>query len=165
MAPGLTINVILKDHWGRARPYAVKEFGGPENFTPWWDPRGTCTGNCSFIAGEPSGAFWTLAPAAVLAPPQWRAIAFGAAVAYGTGVGLMRIAFGAHFASDVIFAGVITFLIIWLVHGLLYRLPASRITDARMEAWIGGITRPLYGRSASTKRKTKRPARRKTRRP
>ncbi|MBV9558550.1 MAG: phosphatase PAP2 family protein [Pseudolabrys sp.] len=170
LGPGLMTNVILKDNWGRARPYAVKEFGGPEKFTPWWDPRGACTGNCSFIAGEPSGAFWTLAPAAVLAPPQWRVAAYGAAVAFGVGVGVARIAFGAHFASDVLFAGVLTFLLIWLVHGLLYRFAATRISESKLEAIIGGVTRPLWTLVSPPARgrkrlKKKRPARRKARRP
>ncbi|MGB6550714.1 MAG: PAP2 family protein, partial [Xanthobacteraceae bacterium] len=65
LGPGLLTNVILKDHWGRPRPIDVQQFGGDYRFTSWWDPRGNCPDNCSFIAGEPSGAFWTLAPAAL----------------------------------------------------------------------------------------------------
>ncbi len=83
----------------------MHQFGGDYRFTPWWDPRGDCPDNCSFIAGEPSGAFWTLAPAA-LAPPEWRPLAYGAALAFGVGIGVLRIAGGAHFFSDVVFAGV-----------------------------------------------------------
>ena len=72
LAPGLVTNVILKDNWGRPRPIEVTEFDGPARFVPWWDPRGACDKNCSFVAGEGAGGFWTLAPAA-LAPPAWRA--------------------------------------------------------------------------------------------
>ena len=32
----------------------LTEFGGTGHFVPWWDPRGDCPKNCSFIAGEPS---------------------------------------------------------------------------------------------------------------
>jgi lipid A 4'-phosphatase len=120
LGPGLLANTILKDNWGRPRPIEVTEFGGPLKFMPWWDPRGACPKNCSFVAGEPSGAFWTLAPAA-LAPPQWRALAYGAALAFGTAIGLLRAAAGGHFISDVVFAGVFMFLLIWIVHGLYYR--------------------------------------------
>jgi membrane-associated PAP2 superfamily phosphatase len=63
LVPWLMANVVFKDHWGRPRPFYVTEFGGSEHFRPWWDPRGNCPKNCSFVAGEPSGAFWTLAPA------------------------------------------------------------------------------------------------------
>jgi len=125
LGPGLIANVILKDNWGRPRPIEVTEFGGPLTFLPWWDPRGPCPKNCSFVAGEPSGAFWTLAPAA-LAPPHWRALAYGAALAFGAAIGLVRAAGGGHFVSDVVFAGVFMFLLIWVMHGLLYRWRTMR---------------------------------------
>ena len=133
LGPGLIVNVGLKDYWGRARPIDVPQFGGVEPFTPWWDPRGACPKNCSFVAGEASGAFWTLAPAA-LAPPAWRAAAYAAATAFGIGVGLLRMAFGAHFLSDVAFAGVFMFLLIWTMHGLIYRWPRTRLSEAALEA-------------------------------
>ena len=94
LAPGLVSNVILKEHWGRPRPVEVKEFYGPDQFVAWWDPRGTCEKNCSFVAGEGAGGFWTLAPAA-LAPPAWRPLAYGAALLFGTAAGGMRISGGA----------------------------------------------------------------------
>src|SRR6202049_1557167 len=78
LAPGRMVNVALKEHWDRPRPIAVREFNGPDRFVPWWDPRGACGHNCSFVAGEASGAFWTLAPAA-LAPGPLRLLAYAAA--------------------------------------------------------------------------------------
>ena len=120
VGPGLLTNSLLKNHWGRARPIDVTEFGGSSRFTPWWDPRGDCPINCSFIAGEPAGAFWTMAPAA-LAPPQWRLLAYGAALAFGSAVGVLRIAGGGHFFTDVAFAGVFMYLVIWAGYGLIYR--------------------------------------------
>ena len=141
LAPGLMANVILKDHYGRPRPIDVRDLGGTEPFLPWWDPRGDCRKNCSFVAGEGSGAFWTLAPAA-LAPPPLRPFAYAAALGFGSAVGLLRIAFGGHFFTDVVFAGVFTFLIIWCVHGLLYRWSASRTTDAAIERALERLTVP-----------------------
>jgi lipid A 4'-phosphatase len=81
LGPGVLANGILKEHSARMRPEDVVQLGGSERFTPWWDPRGPCQENCSFIAGEPSGAFWTLAPAA-LTPPPWRALAYAGALAF-----------------------------------------------------------------------------------
>jgi membrane-associated PAP2 superfamily phosphatase len=132
LGPGVVTNMVLKEHWHRPRPIDVAQFGGDEHFRPWWDPRGDCPKNCSFVSGEASGAFWTLAAAAV-APPPWRALAYGAALVFGAGVSVLRMAAGAHFFTDVVFAGVFTFLVIWLVHGWLYRWPRSRITDAEVE--------------------------------
>jgi len=132
LGPGLLVNVGLKDHWGRPRPIDVTQFGGDQHFVPWWNPRGDCPGNCSFVSGDVSGAFWTLAPAA-LAPPQWRELAYGAALALGAGMAAFRIMAGAHFFSDGVFAGVFTFLIIWVMHGLIYRWPRTRLTDEAVE--------------------------------
>jgi membrane-associated PAP2 superfamily phosphatase len=120
LGPGVLTNLILKEHWGRPRPIDVTQFGGDEHFVPWWDPRGDCPKNCSFVSGEASGAFWTLAPAAVV-PPQWRVLATAGALAFGAATGGIRMAAGAHFVTDVVFAGVLMFLLIWLVHAWLYR--------------------------------------------
>jgi membrane-associated PAP2 superfamily phosphatase len=143
LAPGLMANLILKDNWGRPRPFFVQEFGGPSQFVPWWDPRGSCKSNCSFVAGEPSGAFWTMAAAAVM-PAPWRAAAYGAAIVFGAAVGVLRMAAGGHFASDVAFSGIFTFLIIWLVHGLLYRWRRTQVTDAGVERSLERIATPAY---------------------
>ena len=123
LGPGLLVNALLKNHWSRPRPVAVTEFGGSQPFVAWWNPRGQCVKNCSFVSGETSSAFWTLAPAA-LAPPPWRFVAFAAAAAFGVGMSLVRMAMGAHFFSDVFFSGIFTFVIIVLAHGLIFRARA-----------------------------------------
>ncbi len=133
LGPGLLVNVVLKDHWGRPRPIDVTEFGGDQHFRAWWDPRGDCPNNCSFVSGDVAGAFWTIAPAA-LAPPQWRVLAYGAALTLGTAMAAMRAMAGAHFVTDVVFAGVFTFLIIWLVYGLIFRWPRTQFSDEAIEA-------------------------------
>ena len=143
LGPGLIVNVGLKDHWPRSRPIDIPQFNGTEHFTAWWDPRGGCPKNCSFVGGEASGAFWTLAPAAV-APPAWRAAAYGAALIFGAAVGGLRLAFGAHFFSDIVFAGVIIFVLVWIVHGLLYRWRATRTSDEAVEQAIERIAMPPY---------------------
>lgn len=148
LGPLLVTNILLKEHWGRPRPRDIVQFGGSERFVPWWDPRGTCTENCSFVAGEPAGAAWTLAPAA-LVPPQWRAIAYTGALAFTGAIGFLRVGFGGHFFSDVVFAGVLTFVIIWLAHGLLYRW-RTHTTDATIEQAlerVAAVLRRPFGRS------------------
>jgi membrane-associated PAP2 superfamily phosphatase len=135
LGPGIITNVILKDHWGRSRPIDVQQFGGTDKFTPWWDPRGECPNNCSFVAGEPSGAFWTMAPAA-LAPLEQQPLAFGAALLFGVAVGVLRIGGGGHFFSDVVFAGVFVYLEIWMIYGLIYRWPATALSEDAIEAFL-----------------------------
>ena len=143
LTPGVLANLVLKEHWARPRPIDVAQFGGDEHFRPWWDPRGDCPANCSFIAGEPTGAFWTMAGAAVV-PPQWRALAYVAALTFGSAVGLQRMAAGAHFFSDIAFAGVIAFLVIWLAHGWLYRWAPTRISDDAVDKVLERIAGPPH---------------------
>jgi membrane-associated PAP2 superfamily phosphatase len=141
LGPGLLTNVILKDHWGRPRPIDVTQFGGDQHFVAWWDPRGDCPGNCSFVSGDVSGAFWTIAPAA-LVPLPWRGLAYGAALALGAGMAALRIMAGGHFFTDTVFAGVFTFLIIWVAHGLIYRWQRTRLTDEGVDRAIERVARP-----------------------
>jgi membrane-associated PAP2 superfamily phosphatase len=143
LGPGLLVNVGMKDHWSRPRPINVAEFGGGERFVPWWDPRGMCRRNCSYVGGESAGAFWTLAPAA-LAPPHWRGVAYAAALTFGAAVGMLRMMFGGHFFSDVVFSGVFVFIVVWIIHGMLYRWRATRTSDKVIEHAIERATMPIW---------------------
>jgi membrane-associated phospholipid phosphatase len=147
LGPGLLVNHVLKEKWARPRPVTV--LAGEHAFMPWWDPRGACDTNCSFVSGETSTAVWLAAPA-VLAPPPWRTAALGAVAVYASGMSFQRMLMGAHYPSDVLFAAIFTALVIWAVHGLLYRWPAARVTDAALDvafARIGSaILRPFSAR-------------------
>ena len=72
IGPGLLVNVVLKDHWGRARPRDVVEFGGTKAFTPAFVISDQCPKNCSFVAGHPSMAFAMVALVLVAAGPRPR---------------------------------------------------------------------------------------------
>lgn len=143
LAAGVLTNFTFKTFWGRPRPVSVTQFNGPLPFVAWWDSRGECPKNCSFISGEGATAFWLLAPAA-LAPPAWRPLAYTGAVVFGVVTSVLRIAFGGHFFTDVSIAGLVTFLVIWLVHGLIYRWASTRLTDARVDAALTRWAWPGY---------------------
>jgi lipid A 4'-phosphatase len=142
LSAGVLTNLAFKSYWGRPRPVLVTQFGGDLPFMPWWDPRGGCDHNCSFFSGEGATAFWTFAPAA-LAPPPWRPLAYAAATLFGVVTSGLRMAFGGHFFTDVATAGLVTFLLIWLAHGMIYRwqrtLPSDEAIDAALTrlAWPG----------------------------
>ena len=120
-APYVT-NLALKDHWGRARPKQILEFGGNKSFTPALIPSNECSRNCSFVAGEPSSTF---APfyAAAFVIPQWSLTLVIVGTVCGVVSGFVRIAQGAHFLSDVIFAGIFMMLIPILASRLLMVRP------------------------------------------
>jgi len=147
LSSGVLANLAFKSHWGRPRPVVVRQFDNgkftPLDFMPWWDPRGECAHNCSFFSGEGSAAFWTMAPAA-LTPPAWRPLAFGAAALFGLLTSALRMAFGGHFFTDIAAAGVVTFLVIWLVHGLIYRWPKTRLSDEQIDAALTRLFWPPY---------------------
>jgi len=140
---GILTNLTFKSHWGRPRPVMVTEFNGPWQFKAWWDPTGECGRNCSFFSGEGATAFWTFAPAA-LAPPAWRPLAYAGAFVFGAVTSGLRMAFGGHFFTDVSIAGLVTFLVIWLIHGYIYRWTSSRLTDEGIDAELTKLAWPGY---------------------
>lgn len=138
LGPGLLVNGILKEYWSRPRPAEVVAFGGDKPFMPWWDPRGGCDQNCSFVSGETSTATWTLAPA-MLIPGPLGAVAVGAAVIFTIGMGVMRFVVGGHFFTDIAFAVLFTALLIWIVHGLIYRWPRTALDEEKLERGITAV--------------------------
>ena len=115
VGPGLIVNGILKEHWGRARPRDVVEFGGDHRFTPAIVISDQCERNCSFTAGHPSAGFALAALGYAYVSRRRRWAVFAAATGFGLLVGLARVAAGGHFLSDVLFSGFIVIgLTVWL---------------------------------------------------
>ena len=130
IGPGLIVNVGLKDHWHRPRPVQTRDFNGASPFTPWYDDKGACKKNCSFVSGEAATGFWMVAPASML-PPPWRGPAIVAAFAFGFGASLLRLAFGGHYLSDVLLGGLITLIVIEIVRRLIWPPGASEFEALR----------------------------------
>lgn len=115
---GFVVNGVLKDHWGRARPRDVERFGGTRAFTPALLPAEQCEDNCSFVSGHSSFVFAGFS-LALLA--RRRALAIAGVVVLGGMAGLGRMMQGAHFLSDVVFSGIVLFLVAWALHRALFR--------------------------------------------
>lgn len=124
VGPGLLVNTVFKDHWGRARPSQVVEFGGSKQFTRAAIPADQCPKNCSFVSGHASVGFYFLALAFVL--PRRRALWLALGTGLGLGIGLVRIMQGGHFLSDVIFCGIIVYLTARVLHALMFPAPKPR---------------------------------------
>jgi lipid A 4'-phosphatase len=121
LGPGLIVETLLKPHWGRARPDEIAAFGGTAAYTPPLWLSDACARNCSFVSGHAAIAFWVGAYAYLL-PERYRRIGIAAAMLFGTAVGMVRVAQGAHFLSDVVYAGAI----VLAVNGLAARLLLPR---------------------------------------
>ena len=119
LGPGLIIDVGLKDHWGRARPAQVQEFGGTRQFTPALQPTSECPDNCSFVSGHAAFGYQLIA-LAYLGDARRRRRWLIIALLAGSLLGLLRIAQGAHFLSDIAFSFFFTWLGSWAAY-LIWR--------------------------------------------
>lgn len=122
LGPGVFVNLVLKDHSHRPRPAQIVAFGGSSDFRPVGRFDGACAKNCSFVSGEASAAAWTLAPA-LLTPPPVRAAAVAASLAFAVATGVLRMAFGGHFLSDVVLGILFTALIVLGTRPFFLRRP------------------------------------------
>ena len=122
VGPGLIANLLLKDQWGRARPRDIEAFGGGLDFTPAVLISNQCAHNCSFVSGESASIFMLFFALAFLFPSYRRQILVVALVLGGL-AGLLRIAMGGHFLSDVIFSGIVMALVAALLHRLIVVWP------------------------------------------
>jgi lipid A 4'-phosphatase len=116
IGPGLLVNTVLKDHWGRARPSQIVAFGGDKQFTPALVPSRQCERNCSFSSGHAALGFSLIAFAFLAPDRRRRRQAVAAAVAAGSLLGLARIVQGGHFLSDVVLSGFLVTATSWLLH-------------------------------------------------
>lgn len=105
VGPGLVANVLLKDQMGRARPSQTELFGGSKTFTPPLMMAQQCEKNCSFVSGEASSMFALFFGLAMVAGSRARPL-LALGLFMGCLSGLIRISQGAHFLSDVVFAGI-----------------------------------------------------------
>jgi membrane-associated PAP2 superfamily phosphatase len=121
LGPGLLVNGVFKDHWNRPRPRDVAQFGGTLAYAPA-PLRGE--GGKSFPCGHCSVGFlyglgWWLWQG----KPLWAAASLGTGLLVGTALGVGRMAAGGHFASDIVWAALISFAVADWLSGYLLRAP------------------------------------------
>ena len=102
----LIINFFLKTFWGRARPGDLLGFGGKDDFSPWYQISDACTSNCSFVSGDAAVGFSLITLYFVSNNLKYLYLS----IIFGFLLGLIRIAEGGHFLSDVVFSAIIFFL-------------------------------------------------------
>lgn len=124
LGTGLIVNLGFKDHWGRARPSQIVEFGKDRTFSPALIPTDQCRRNCSFASGEVAMGFSLVVLALLVRRRRWLALVPG--LALGGVMAVARMAAGGHFLSDVIFAGLIAAATGLAVYAVVYRPQAAR---------------------------------------
>jgi len=137
IGPGLIVSIILKENWGRARPYQISHFQQHEGaFTPPWVPSRACPRNCSFVSGDVALAAWFSAFAFIWSTAKGRRRWAYGFVTFTALVALLRMVMGKHFFSDVLFSALITFGVNWCLYHLMV---AQRWALFRQwwEDWLG----------------------------
>ncbi|MBI1920604.1 MAG: phosphatase PAP2 family protein [Geobacter sp.] len=130
IGPCLVVNVLLKDNWGRPRPCQVNLFGGTKQYLPVWE-KGTSGVGKSFPCGHAAAGFTLISPYFLLRrryPRAAKAVLL-LGLGYGTLMGIARMTQGGHYLTDVIGAGVVSYLTgLWLSRmmgfGMGYRADA-----------------------------------------
>ena len=139
IGPGLIVNTVLKDHWGRARPSQIAAFDGAKQFTPAPLPADQCVRNCAFVSGHAALGFSLVGFAFLLPVGLRRRAGIAAAIAFGGLVGLARIAAGGHFLSDVVDAGLIVFAVSWLLYrSIVMRDDLAIFATRAGRLWLAG---------------------------
>jgi lipid A 4'-phosphatase len=139
LGPGLLVNGILKNYWGRPRPIEISAFGGPLHYQKAW-VIGVPGGGKSFTCGHCSMAF-SLASVAAFYPyhPVLSIVALTGGIGYGIVMGIARMAQGGHFPTDVLWSGIIVLSLVAALYYLVFRIPehdgsdAARVEDPRGE--------------------------------
>lgn len=105
LGPGLLVNTVFKDHWGRPRPRDITQFGGAKTFHHPWE-KGEAGKGTSFPSGHGASAFYLAMPFFVLRRrfPRAARRVFVLGMLYGVAMGVARIAQGGHFVSDILWA-------------------------------------------------------------
>lgn len=124
IGPGLLVNGVVKDQWGRPRPHQVQALGGTRDYLPPLRPGEPGKGK-SFPSGHSSvgfmlGVFFLI----------WRRrrpwlawLSLAGAIALGSLLGLGRMAAGDHFLSDVIWSAVFAYGVALVLYYGVLRVP------------------------------------------
>lgn len=119
IGPLLVTNQGLKEHWGRARPVQVTQFGGTQQFTPPLQPAHECKSNCAFVSGHAAAGFYFVAFAFLT--NRYRLAWLAGSIALGTAIGLVRIVQGGHFLSDVMFCFFVQYFVAKGIYWMMNR--------------------------------------------
>lgn len=124
LGAGVIVHGIFKDHWGRPRPKQVIEFGGDQEFRPYWKPNfNPPEPSKAFTCGHCTTGFCFLALAISGRRMNSKALMYtGIVLGMGLGIALCitRMAQGGHFLSDTLASGLVIWLTAvtadWLLH-------------------------------------------------
>lgn len=156
LGPAIVVNMIFKDNWERPRPRQTEDFGGPYRYHELLE-KGSGNQGKSFPCGHCSVgfvfiAFWF----------WWRrrrpllgTFSLLLTLLVGTALGYTRMAAGAHYPSDILWAFLFCWICCWLLYYplfALFRIPDRGVRDETQPVPIwqktvlyGGVTLSALG--------------------
>lgn len=123
IGPGLLVNLVFKDHWGRPRPVHIQQFGGEYQYVP--PLKLGHTPDKSFVCGHCSVgyAFFVL----YFLSQNHKPLYFLLTLVFAWTMGFTRMAAGGHFVSDILWSGYLVFLVAYaLYYGWFIRMEPGR---------------------------------------
>lgn len=143
LGPALLVNGIFKPLFDRPRPRSTIEFGGQDVFVHAWAFGGDFFDDRSFVSGE-AAVVACLIPLAFFVPVVWRRCVFVLLSLFAALTALNRIAFGAHFLSDVLIAaGLMAILAVALAY-VFYGRTGAKACDIKLEAAMTDLGHRLH---------------------
>jgi membrane-associated PAP2 superfamily phosphatase len=126
IGPGILVNGVLKNYWGRPRPRQVQIFGGQWEYRHLHQP-GTPGRGESFPCGHCTMGFLFCALLVFRRKNIWIAVGGGVTgLILGGLLGAARVVQGAHFPSDVIWSLGIVLITIFSLYYLAFQIPEKR---------------------------------------
>lgn len=123
IGPGLLVNAVGKDYWGRPRPEQTQTFGGQWEYRSVFSP-GTPGRGKSFPCGHCTMGYAFLTLAVFWKRSLWIACMGSlTALAYGSLLGVARMAAGAHYPTDVLWSLGIVAMVIAVLYYWVLRIP------------------------------------------
>ncbi|MDD2760621.1 MAG: phosphatase PAP2 family protein [Methylomonas sp.] len=112
LGPGVVVNLVVKDHWGRPRPLHTQAFGGEYAYVP--PLKIGHTPDKSFVCGHCSVgyAFFAL----YFLSQNHKAVYFSLALILAWTMGFTRMTSGSHFLSDILWSGYLVFLVAYALY-------------------------------------------------
>ncbi|MBU0485133.1 MAG: phosphatase PAP2 family protein [Proteobacteria bacterium] len=124
LGPGIVVNNVFKEYWGRPRPRQIVEYNGKSQYLPPL-AMGISGHGESFPSGHAAAgfgytAFWFV----------WRrkrrlnaVLSLAGGLALGGMLGVARLAAGAHFLSDIVWSFFLPFLVSLILYYFVFRIP------------------------------------------
>ena len=112
LGPGLIVNIVFKDHWGRPRPVHISQFGGEMTYIP--PLQLGHTRDKSFPCGHCSVAY--LFFSFYFLSRKHKRLYLFLTLSLALLMALTRMLAGGHFLSDILWSGYLVFFVAWSLY-------------------------------------------------